>query len=217
MTQTREDMGSTLAEHVLVLKGGGVAFPSPPWHLSAQMWLSVFRVPAGAGVEPGLYGAAFVSYEPPGVLTYRELLVARLLDARRRRVRITDIWVDDETSLEGGRVLWAIPKELAELDLEETRVGPTSHTSLAARVDGTTVASAQFASAPGAALVRTPFAATIAQERDGVDVVTSWHGSAKSLPALGSWEVEPTGTLAFLHGRRPLVSFRLTDVRMVFG
>jgi acetoacetate decarboxylase len=210
-------MGSTLAEHVLVLKGGGVAFPSPPWHLSAQMWLSVFRVPAGAGVEPGVYGAAFVSYEPPGVLSYRELLVARLLDTRRRRVRITDIWVDNETSREGGRVLWAIPKELAELDLEETRVGPTSHTALAARVDGAAVASAEFAAAPGAALLRTPFSATISQERDGAEVLTSWRGSAKSLPALGSWDFDPTGPLAFLHGRRPLVSFRLTDVRMVFG
>nr|WP_297418846.1 acetoacetate decarboxylase family protein [uncultured Nocardioides sp.] len=194
-----------------------MAFPSPPWHLSAQMWLSVFRVPAGAGVEPGVYGVAFVSYEPPGVLSYRELLVARLLDTRRRRVRITDIWVDDETSRAGGRVLWAIPKELADFDLEETRVGPTAHTALAARVDEVTVASAQFASAPGAALVRAPFAATLVQPRDGRDLLTPWRGSAKSLPALGSWEFDPSGPLAFLQGRRPLVSFRLTDVRLVFG
>lgn len=181
------------------------------------MWLSVFRVPPGSGAEPGVYGAAFVAYEPPGVLTYRELLVARLLDARRRRVRITDIWVDSETSREGGRVLWAIPKELAEIDLEETRVGPTAHTSLGARVGGTTVASAQFASAPGAALVRTPFSATIEQERDGATVVTPWRGSSRALPALGSWDVDTSGPLAFLHGRRPVVSFRLSDVRLVFG
>jgi acetoacetate decarboxylase len=181
------------------------------------MWLSVFRVPAGAGVEPGVYGAAFVSYEPPGVLSYRELLIARLLDARRRRVRITDIWVDDETSREGGRVLWAIPKELADFDLEETRVGPTAHTALAARLDGVTVASGQFASAPGAAVLRAPFAATLVQTRDDKEVVTSWRGSAKSLPALGSWEFDPSGPLAFLHDRRPLVSFRLTDARLVFG
>ena len=181
------------------------------------MWLSVFRVPAGAGVEPGVYGVAFVSYEPPGVLSYRELLVARLLDTRRRRVRITDIWVDDETSRAGGRVLWAIPKELADFDLEETRVGPTAHTALAARADEVTVASAQFASAPGAALVRAPFAATLVQPRDGRDLLTPWRGSAKSLPALGSWEFDPSGPLAFLQGRRPLVSFRLTDVRLVFG
>ena len=195
-----------------------MAFPSPPWHLTAQMWLSVFRVTTGdSDHQPGLYGAAFVSYEPPGVLSYRELLVARVLDARHRRVQVTDIWVDDETSREGGRVLWAIPKEMADLDVEDGRVGPTSHTAMAARVDGTTVASAQFASAPGAALVRTPFSASLAQPRDGAEVVTPWGGSAKSLPALGSWDFDPSGPLAFLHGRRPLVSFRLSEVRMVFG
>ena len=117
------------------------------------------RAPAPTtGHPPGVYGAAFVSYEEPGPLTYRELLVARLLDGRHRRVRITDIWVDSVASRDGGRVLWAIPKELAELDLEETRVGPTAHTSFAARVSGAEVASGQFAAAPGAALVRTPFA-----------------------------------------------------------
>ena len=202
-------------------------FPSPPWQLSAQMWLSVFRLGPGSGSDgdsegghpPGVYGAAFVSYEEPGPLTYRELLVARLLDGRHRRVRITDIWVDSVASRDGGRVLWAIPKELAELDLEETRVGPTAHTSFAARVSGAEVASGQFAAAPGAALVRTPFAATTSQLRDGTgpEVVTPLRGSARTLPALGTWDFAPDGPLAFLHGRRPLVSFRLRDVRLRFG
>ena len=197
-------------------------FPSPPWRLSAQMWLSLFRLPHDAGTEhpAGLYGTAFVSYEEPGPLTYRELLVARRLDVRSRAVRITDIWVDSEASREGGRVLWAIPKELAELDLEETRVGPTAHAAFAARVDQTTVASGQFAAAPGAALLRLPFAATVSQWRDGPgspEVVTPWRGSSRTLPALGSWDFDPSGPLAFLHGRRPLLSLRLTDVRLQFG
>ena len=128
----------------------------------------------GSAHPAGLYGVAFVSYEEPGPLTYRELVVARLLDTRARRVRVSDIWVDSETSREGGRVLWAIPKELAELDLEETRVGPTAHTAFAARVDGTEVASGQFASTPGAALLRTPFAATTSQLRDGPGPDRRW-------------------------------------------
>ena len=186
------------------------------------MWLSLFRLPHDAGREhpAGLYGTAIVSYEEPGPLTYRELLVARLLDVRRRTVRITDIWVDSEASREGGRVLWAIPKELAELDLEETRVGPTAHAVFAARVDQTTVASGQFAAAPGAALLRLPFAATVSQWRDGPgspEVVTPWRGSSRTIPALGSWEFDPSGPLAFLHARRPLLSFRLSDVRLQFG
>ena len=197
-----------------------VPFPSPPWQLSAQMWLSVFRLGATGRRDrpPGVYGTAFVSYEEPGPLAYRELVVARLPDARRRRLRITDIWVDSETSRDGGRVLWAIPKDLAELDLEETRVGPTSHTSFAARVDETVLASGQFAGAPGAALLRTPFGATASQLREsGEEVVTSIRGSARTLPALGSWDFAPDGPLGFLHGRRPVVSFRLSDVRLRFG
>jgi acetoacetate decarboxylase len=165
-----------------------------------------------------VYGAAFVSYEEPGPLHYRELVVARLLDARRRRLRITDIWVDSETSRDGGRVLWAIPKDLADLDLDETRVGPTAHTSFAGRVAGTEVASGQFAGAPGAALLRTPFGATTSQLRaSGEEVRTPIRGSARTLPAMGSWDFAPDGPLGFLHGRRPVVSFRMSDVRLTFG
>jgi hypothetical protein len=198
----------------------GVPFPSPPWQLSAQALVSVFRLgePGRSDRPAGVYGAAFLSYEEPGPLTYRELLVARLLDARRRRMTITDIWVDSVESREGGSVLWAIPKELADLDLEETRVGPTAHTSVAARLDGVPVASAQFASAPGAALVRTPFAATTRQVRDtGEEVVTPMRGSTKGLPAMATWDFAADGPLGFLHGRRPTISFRLSDVRLRFG
>ncbi len=193
------------------------------------MWLSVFRLPSDAGVShpSGMYGAAFVSYEEPGPLTYRELLVARLLDTRSRRVRITDIWVDSAASRDAGRVLWAIPKSLAELDLEETRVGPTAHTAFAARVEGAEVAAGQFASTPGAALVRAPFSASTSQLRGGPgdgsrsgagdEVVTPMRGSARTLPALATWDFAADGPLGFLHGRRPLVSFRLRDVRVRFG
>jgi acetoacetate decarboxylase len=200
-------------------------FPSPPWQMHAQMWLSLFRVrDSGRADRPdGVYGAAFVAYEQGSPLTYLELLVARLLDARARRVRITDIWVDSPESLAGGRSLWAIPKDLAELDLDDRRLGPTSHTEFAGRVDGQEIASGAFASLPGAALLRTPFRATTSQLRPGVaggagaGVVTPMAGSARTRPALGSWEFAADGPLAFLHGRAPLASFRLSDVRLRFG
>ncbi len=201
-------------------------FPSPPWQMNAQMWLSLFRVrDTGRADRPdGLYGAAFVSYEEGSPLTYLELLVARLLDARARQVRITDIWVDSAESMAGGRALWAIPKDLAELELDDRRLGPTSHTEFAGRLDGREVASGAFAALPGAALVRTPFRATTSQVRPGAaprqrgaEVVTPMTGSARTLPALGSWEFAADGPLGFLHGRSPLASFRLTDVRLRFG
>ena len=201
-------------------------FPSPPWQMNAQMWLSVFRVrDSGRADRPdGTYGVAFVSYEEGSPLTYLELLVARLLDARARQVRITDIWVDSPESLAGGRSLWAIPKDLAELDIDDRRLGPTAHTELAGHVAGREVASGAFASLPGAALLRAPFRATTSQVRagpgagaSGAEVLTPMAGSARTLPALGSWEFTADGPLGFLHGRAPLASFRLSDVRLRFG
>ena len=188
--------------------------------MNAQMWLSIFRVrDTGRPDRPdGTYGAAFVSYEEGSPLTYLELLVARLVDLKAQQVRITDIWVDSEESLAGGRSLWAIPKDLAKLALDDRRLGPTSHTEFAGHVDGQEVATGQFAALPGAALLRAPFKATTSQLReDGSEVVTSMAGSAKTLPALGTWEFAADGPLGFLHGRSPLVSFRLTDLRLTFG
>jgi acetoacetate decarboxylase len=174
-----------------------------------------------------VYGAAFVSYEEGSPLTYLELLVARLLDARARQVRITDMWVDSAQSLAGGRSRWAIPKDLADLELDDRRLGPSSHTEFAGRLDGREIASGAFASLPGAALLRAPFRATTSQVRlgaaggvagaPGAQVVTPMAGSARTLPALGSWEFAADGPLAFLHGRAPLASFRLSDVRLRFG
>jgi acetoacetate decarboxylase len=188
--------------------------------MNAQMWLSVFRVrETGRPDRPaGTYGAAFVSYEEGSPLTYLELLVARMVDARAKQVRITDIWVDSAESLAGGRSLWAIPKDLAKLELDDRRLGPTSHTEFTGHVDGRSVASGQFAALPGAALVRAPFRATTSQVRDdGTEVVTPMTGSAKTFPALASWDFAEDGPLGFLHGRRPIASFRLTDLRLTFG
>jgi acetoacetate decarboxylase len=203
-------------------------YPSPPWSMHAQGWLSVFRVAESGRPDrpPGTYGAAFISYEAGSPLLYRELLVARLLDGRRRRVTITDIWVDSEQSRQGGRSLWAIPKDLAELELEDRRLGPSAHTDFSGRVDGAQVAAGEFASLPGASLVRAPFAGWTVQQRDlpagsvaagAGEAVTRMAGSAKGLPALGSWEFAADGPLGYLAGRRPLVSFRLVDVRLTFG
>ncbi len=201
-------------------------FPSPPWQMRAQMWLSLFRVrDSGRSDRPdGVYGAAFVSYEEGSPLTYLELLVARLLDARARQVRITDIWVDSAESRAGGRSLWAIPKDLAQLALDDRRLGPTAHTEFAGRLDAGEVASGAFAALPGAAVLRTPFRATTSQVRPGsspgargAEVVTPMTGSARTLPALGSWDFAADGPLGFLHDRAPIASFRLTDVRLRFG
>ena len=88
-------------------------YPPAPWAMRGQLWLSVFRLrePVDELRPAGLYGTAFVSYEPGSALTYSELLVARPVttEAPGLRVTITDIWVDSPASVAGGRELWAIP------------------------------------------------------------------------------------------------------------
>ena len=168
-------------------------FPSPPWSLTAQMWLSVFAVrESGRPDRPaGVYGAAFVDYT--GVLAYHELLVARLHDPVRRRVRVTDIWVDSVASRDGGRALWAIPKQLADLPLGSSGYGPATRTRFGAVADGRHVASGAFVSVPGAALVRAPLAMATSQLRsDGTEVVTGFGGSARPVPCRASWRFDPT-------------------------
>ncbi len=199
--------------------------------MRAQMWLSLFRVGSTpesgrADREPGVYGAAFVVYEPGSPLTYRELVVARLVDPRRRVLTITDIWVDSIASRDGGRSLWAIPKDLGRIDVDDRRLGPSEHTEAAAHVDGRQVAKAGFASLPGASLLRTPFAVTASQRHEvpvggggesRAEVLAPIRGTARSLPALATWEFDAAGPLGYLAGRRPMLSFRLTDVRLTFG
>ena len=82
----------------------------------------------------GVVGTAWVSYEPGGVLSYREVM-ATLLVRRGRRVMptIMRIWVDSEASRDGGRALWGIPKDLATLRVPRARLrrprreGPDRH------------------------------------------------------------------------------------------
>ena len=188
-------------------------FPSPPWRLRAEMWLSLFLV------RRRLHGVAFVDYRTGGVLAYHELLVARLLgDGRHPRVRITDIWVDSEASREGGRSLWAIPKELAELPLRSSRSGARTRATFGGVAAGRTLAAGTFTTLPGAALVRAPFSTSTSQERsDGSVVVTSFRGSARALPCRGRWDFDADGPLAFLRAGRPLASFHLRDARITFG
>ncbi len=184
------------------------------------MWLSMFVLRSSPRPDrpPGLYGAAFVDYREGSPLTYQELLVARLVrEGRSPRVRITDIWVDSEESRAGGRSLWAIPKELGELSLDEHRTGPWARTTVAGFTGGQRLGTGRFTAA-ATAPVRTPFAASTSQVReDGSVVVTAMRGSARTLPCRGSWDFDPQGPLGFLHGRRPVASFRLTDLHLTFG
>ena len=198
-----------------------MGYPAAPWQMQGQLWLSLFRVRGAAHRPDGVYGAAFVSYEPGSELTYSELLVARPTGDKEkgRRVSICDIWVDSPASMEGGRALWAIPKGLCDFSLESTHTGPFTRTHWSASVARHPIASAWFADVSKAA-VRTPFKGGTSQpplEGDGPPVTADLRGSAKSLPCSGRWDFAEDGPLAWLRGARQLASFRMAGFRMRFG
>jgi acetoacetate decarboxylase len=187
--------------------------------MQGHMWLSVFAVRTGTtGRPPGLYGAGFVDYVEGSVLTYRELLLARLVrDGSMPRVHVTDMWVDSEPSRDGGRSLWAMPKELAGFHVHDRVVGPATRTSCDANINGSSIAAARFTGARVPSL-RTPFRFTVSQERDGGErVVSPVSLTSCNLPVRGRWDFGADGPLAWLQGKRPLASFRLGDFRMTFG
>jgi hypothetical protein len=200
-----------------------VTFPPAPWNMHGQLWLSLFRVREGdhPDREPGVYGAALVSYERPSPLTYSELLVARTVKRDGNHVNITDIWVDSQDSLEGGRALWAIPKDLCDFE-RTTSGGRLQRTSWTTTLNGSPIASARFTDVSGG-VPRVPFKGSVWQQRaadePGADreVVARLRGGAKAFPARGTWNFDAQGPLAWLAGKRPLASFRMTDFQMSFG
>jgi hypothetical protein len=194
-----------------------MGYPAPPWQMQGQLWLSLFRVRGVEGRPDGVYGAAFVSYEPGSELTYSEVLVAR--PGPDRAVEITDIWVDSPESVEGGRELWAIPKGLCEFTSETDRRGPLSRASWSAWITGQPVARATFSDVSRFA-PRLPFRGGTWQpplEGRSEPKTAVLHGSARTLPCRGRWEFDLDGPLGWLAGRRTLASFRMSDFQMSFG
>lgn len=200
----------------------GVTYPAAPWPLAGSLWLTLFRLGHAHDRHPaGLYGTAFVSYDHPSPLTYGELLVARpVRTPHGRRISITDIWVDSPASVAGGRELWAIPKQLAEIDRETARDGPVGTTAWTARVDGRPVAAARFHDVTRRA-PRLPYRAGLWHEglldTGGEERVATMRGAAGITPTRARWTFAPTGALGWLARARQLGSLRLADFRMDFG
>lgn len=194
-----------------------MTYPPAPWNMHGEGWISLFRVKKGESAErpPGVYGVMMVRYDEPSPLTYYELLVARLSD--KKFVTITDIWVDSEASMRGGRELWAIPKDLCEFSFEARENSVSTKLRATAAIGGQAIASCSFYDAAGM-MPRVPFKGRTKQERETGEIVhADLVGSAKNLPAFGSWEFSPTGPLGWLHGKRSYASARMRRFQMSFG
>ncbi|MFI2752916.1 acetoacetate decarboxylase family protein [Cellulomonas sp. P22] len=210
----------------------GTVYPPEPWYLGGSLLLAVFRVPVGevplldealpAGHRPVVLGGdtvvglAVVGYAPGGVLAYDELLTA--LPTRcgaALRVTIPQIWVTSPQSRAGGRELWGIPKEIAQVRREAASSG-------AVRTEVRTVAGepvVRLTSRVGGRVLpgRVPVPLPTAQRLDGRTVVSHNRVVARVHRLAARWEVAAGGPLGHLAGREPVAQVVLTDASVVFG
>lgn len=197
-------------------------YPPEPWELRGQLHLTAWRVPSAhlprlsAGLEPvraggtALVGTAWVIYEPGGVLSYRELLVAVLAHrGGRPLVTITDIWVDSIPALHGGRELWGIPKQWASFHVDGA-------TCAAVDADGKLIAGAAVRPI-GALPGRWRSRYTVAQQRVGELMLSPVRCTSRVRLIRISWEFAPGGPLGWLADARPAFSTSLRDFAVHFG
>ena len=191
-------------------------YPPEPWALRGVGYLALWLVPANKlpalpdRVRPlriagrTIVSTAFVDYQPTGQLSYRELLVAVLV---RSGLTIPQIWVDSPASLAGGRELWGIPKNLAELRVEHGRAE--------ARLNGQPFA--QLRSRPARAGLRLPFPlrATALQTLGESLARTPLTATGRVAPVLTSWRFG--GELSWLDGHRPVFGAVAGDFGLTFG
>lgn len=115
----------------------GVGHPPPPWRLGGPAIVVPVLVPLARArafvprdvrvvpVAPGYTagGLIAVTYERGSTLEYSELVVAAALVRAGRRWGgwISHIWVDSESSVNGGRSIWRLPKDLATFGHDPAR------------------------------------------------------------------------------------------------
>ena len=197
-------------------------YPPEPWGLQGQLHLTVWRVPSAqlpplsAGLKPvragdtALVATSWVIYEPGGVLSYRELLVAVLAHrGGRPLVTITDIWVDSTPSLRGGRELWGIPKQRASFHVDGA-------TCAAVDGDGELIASSTVRPI-GALPGRWRSRLTVAQQRAGELAFIPVSCSSRVRLVQINWNLPPGGRLGWLGDARPTFSASLRDFTLRFG
>jgi hypothetical protein len=197
-------------------------YPAEPWELRGQLYGAVFRVPVRDiaarlpdGWRPvqlggvGIVGAVWVEYEPGGVLSYRELMTTLLVRRGWRLVpTVTHIWVDSVASRDGGRALWGIPKELAGFAFGPGTFSARDDTGAIAQ--GTVRRRVRL---PG----RWPVRFTVVQQLGGRAKLSPVRSTARVELCGATFTADPSGPLAFLTGRRPLLAFALREFRMRFG
>ena len=190
----------------------GVGHPPAPWRLAGPSIVVPALVPLHAArrlvppdaavvpVAPGLTagGLIAVTYEEGSTLTYSELVVAAGLVRTGRAVGgwISHIWVDSEASVNGGRSIWKLPKELASFRHEE----PSRR--FEASSDGVTLVRIAAAPARATPPVRLPAAVPMVSGTEGSHWFTLGRSTLSSGLARVRVDIPPGSPLTAL-GMRP--------------
>jgi hypothetical protein len=215
-------------------------FPAEPWRLRGDLYAGLWLVPAARmphwplpdGARPlSVAGRRMVvlfwaDYRPEGVLAYREWLVA--LPVRHgRTVAATAVqaWVDSEPSRAGGRALWAVPKEPAEITFTPggtsprrggvlTRLRATTRDPETGEADATGVYDRDVLRWPWRPAVR---AHLLQRAADGTHRRVPLY--LRGRPAWGRARLtaDPRGPLGYLAGRAPVAALAVRDVTFVVG
>jgi hypothetical protein len=169
-----------------------------------------------------LVAAYMVEYQEPGMLSYREFIVAAMLPELTypSRASIRRIWVDSPESLAGGRELWDIPKRMAKFDFDYADGGGKACRGSVLAEDGTEIVSYRFTprlTLPG----RIPFHQVSVQEslREDDVRIRRTRSLFRTRIQIGSGELHvPDGSeLSFLRHGTPKVHAGLRDFRATFG
>jgi acetoacetate decarboxylase len=115
-----------------------MAYPSAPWHLYGSALQSLHSIDLATAkqfvpsdfeivnVLPGkTLGSLYLSvYEPNSTLEYHELIVAPALVRYGGKIGawISHIYVDSPQSVEGGRTIWGLPKQLADFSWDDRQI-----------------------------------------------------------------------------------------------
>jgi acetoacetate decarboxylase len=113
-------------------------YPAAPWDLRGRVAIVPVPVRAdaarAAGVPPGarlltagawtLGGLLLADYDETATLRYHELIVFSGLAAAGGRPAfvVSQIYVDDDASLAGGRAIWGLPKQRAGFEARAGRI-----------------------------------------------------------------------------------------------
>ena len=178
------------------------AFPPAPWQLNGDFFavgglIPIARakdfVPADLEIVPVLPGMtlgaiAAARYTEGSTLTYSELVVVPALVRSGGKTGgwISHIYVDDETSVQGGRSIWGLPKELATFEWESLVERGRNSTLLRVSQHGRLIL--DFWAAPRWLAVPTRFDLPVLSMVGGR--VAPWHATLACRTRMASYHME---------------------------